>query len=466
MASQFSLLQTRRFLPMFLTQFLGALNDNVFKQALILLFTYQAASLSSLSPSVLNNLSAMLFILPYFLFSATAGQIADKYEKSQLTRLIKLFEIGIMALATIGFLLHHFVLLFVALFLMGTHSAFFGPIKYAILPQLLQEDELVGGNALFEMGTSLAILIGMIIGGVVMVESGDNLLGISLLVLSIAGLGYLSSRQVPARSVGNANLRVDWNIFRTSTQALRYLKGLPSVFWTVLGISWFWYYGATFLTQIPQFTKQTLHGSEPVVTFLLTVFSVGIGLGSLMCERLAGHRVNLKLVPIGAIGLCLFAIDLYFSVHQLQPASHDQSLNLILSQAEYYRTFLDLFCIGVFGGFYIVPLYAYMQAHSPHSHRARVIAANNILNALFMVASAIVAMLALSELKLGLDELFLLTSGLSIVVSALVIYKVKHLSKGDPVTFEPEAGLEQSTSPQSTIDTMHDKTMHDKSQNP
>ena len=427
MASQFALLKTRRFVPMFLTQFLGAFNDNVFKQAMVLFLTYQAASHIGLSVSLLNNLAAMLFILPYFLFSATAGQLADKHDKAQLSRLIKILEIIIMLIASVAFILHWYGLLFVALFLMGTHSTFFGPIKYAYLPQALSTDELVGGNALFQTGTSMAILTGMMLGGVVIAGTGEHhLIWTSLAVLIIACLGYLASRHIPAMPPLSPDLKVDWNIVRTSAHTIRDAWQLRPVFYAIIGISWFWYYGATFLTQIPQFTQQILHGDESVVILLLTLFSVGVATGSLLCRKLAGTHVNLKLLPFGVLGLTVFAIDLYVALTGLQPTATDhQTIAQLLSHSQYWRVLIDLTGLGLFGGFYIVPLYAYMQMYAPEAARARVIAANNIINALFMVVSAIVAMIVLGVLKLSLPVLFVLTAILNVAVGGLVIYKTK-----------------------------------------
>ena len=295
------LLSTRRFLPMFVTQFFGALNDNVYKQALLLVITYGWIHQQAASVSTLNNLAALLFILPYFIFSATAGQIADKYERAKLVRIIKIFEIVIMLIGAAGFLLGQLWLLLLALFLMGTHSTFLGPIKYAILPEILKPNELMSGNALFQSGTSVAILLGMILGGAVISTSQGNLLWISLTVIILAVLGYFSSRFVLKQTVTSAALKIDWNFFRTSYQTLKYAKSLPMVFLILLGNSWYWFYGATYLTQIPQMTQQNLHASENVVSLLLTLFSVGIGVGSLLCRRIGGSEVNLKMVPMGAI---------------------------------------------------------------------------------------------------------------------------------------------------------------------
>lgn len=434
MASQFELLTTRRFLPMFLTQFFGALNDNIFKQGLLLVFTYQLISSTTQDTSTLNNLAALLFVLPYFLFSATAGQIADRYEKANLTRWLKGAEIVIMLLATIGFMTKQLWLLLFALFLMGTHSTFFGPIKYAILPQILTDKELMSGNALFQTGTSLAILFGMILGGVVMANSHGNLLWISLTVISIAIAGFSASRFILKQPINSPNLCINWNFLATSIDTLKYSYKIPPVFFAIIGISWFWFYGATYLTQIPLLTQKILHAGETVVSLLLTLFSIGVGVGSLLCRRLSGAEVTLKLVPFGAIGLSVFAIDLFFSIQGLPvlPANMAQNellgIQAIIGQAAYWRVMFDIVMIGLSGGFYIVPLYAYMQAQSPDTHRARIIASNNILNALFMVVSAIISIVVLSQLKLSLASLFLFTAILNAFVCFFVLKKLRHLS--------------------------------------
>lgn len=421
------LLGTRRFLPMFVTQFFGALNDNVYKQSLLLVITYGWINQQSASVSTLNNLAALLFILPYFIFSATAGQIADKYERSQLVRGIKILEIVIMLIGSAGFLLGHLWLLLIALFLMGVHSTFFGPIKYAILPEILKPNELMSGNALFQSGTSMAILIGMILGGAVISASDGNLFWISLTVITIAVLGYISSRFVLKQNVTSPDIQIDWNFFRTSFQTLRYAKSLPIVFLILLGNSWYWFYGATYLTQIPQLTQQNLHASENVVSLLLTFFSVGIGVGSLLCRRIGGIEVNLKMVPIGAIGLTVFAFYLAASLAFVPERSGEMlGLKDVFTQGwSYYHVMLAVTLLGISGGFYIVPLYAMMQAFSPRSHRARVVAANNILNAVFMVSSAIFSIIILSIFKIDIKILFSITAILSAIFTTWLLFKLK-----------------------------------------
>ncbi|WP_333641915.1 MFS transporter [Acinetobacter johnsonii] len=430
------LLSTRRFLPMFITQFFGALNDNVYKQALLLVITYGWINQQAADVSTLNNLAALLFILPYFIFSATAGQIADKFERSQLIRGIKVLEIVIMLIGSAGFLLGNLWLLLLALFMMGTHSTFFGPIKYAILPEILKPNELMSGNALFQSGTSIAILVGMILGGAVISMSQGNLIWISLTVVIIAVLGYFSSRFILKQKVSSPDLKIDWNFFRTSFQTLKYAKSIPLIFMILLGNSWYWFYGATYLTQIPQLTQQNLHASENVVSLLLTFFSVGIGVGSLLCRRIGGSEVNIKMVPIGSIGLTLFAFYLALSL-AFVPERTGAMMNvadMFNHGAIYYHVMLAVTLLGISGGFYIVPLYAMMQAYSPRSHRARVVAANNILNAVFMVSSAIFSIIILSVLKIDIKILFSITAILSAVFTVWLLYRLKPMLK----TVQPE----------------------------
>ena len=425
------LLSTRRFLPMFLTQFFGALNDNVYKQALLLVITYGWIQQQTAGISTLNNFAALLFILPYFIFSATAGQLADKYERSQLVRILKIAEILIMLIGTAGFLLGSLWLLLLALFLMGTHSTFFGPIKYAILPEILKPNELMSGNALFQSGTSMAILIGMILGGAVISMSQGNLLWISLTVLTIACLGYFSSRFILKQEVSSPNIQIDWNFFRTSFQTVKYAKSLPLIFLILLGNSWYWFYGATYLTQIPQLTQQNLHASENVVSLLLTFFSVGIGVGSLLCRKIGGSEVNIKMVPLGAIGLTIFALYLAISL-SFVPERTGPLLGLyevFHGGWSYYHVMIAVTFLGISGGFYIVPLYAMMQAYSPRSHRARVVAANNILNAIFMVSSAIFSIIILSILKIDIKILFCITAVLSAIFTIWLLIRLKPMLK-------------------------------------
>lgn len=430
MANQFYLFKKRKFTAMFFTQFLGAFNDNIFKQALILILTYTAASQLALPVSILNNLAAMLFILPYFLFSALAGQVADKYEKSTLVKKIKLLEIIIMATATVGFLFEWYGLLFVALFLMGTHSTFFGPIKYAYLPENMDKDELVGANGLFQMGTSLAILTGMIFAGV-LTQLDKPLQWTSVSVMVVAVLGYVAALCIPKTTKTTQAMTIDWHILRTSFRIISYLYRLPLLFFVILGNSWFWFYGAIFLTQTPEFSKSILHGNESVVIFLLTLFSVGTALGSLLCKTLTKNQVSLRLFPIAVSGLTVFAVALYLMLSHWQVIGGEAYYGigelLAVSGSFWVATFL--FLLGFFGGMYIVPLYAFMQAYAPVSHRARIVGANNIFNALFMVVSAIFAMLVVGVLGRSIGELFLLT-GLMNALFGVFLYKKLHQYQG------------------------------------
>lgn len=419
MSSQFQLMRERRFRPFFFTQFLGAFNDNVFKTALITLVAFRAGQLTSVDAKSLATLLPGLFILPFFLFSATSGQLADKFEKSRLVRFVKVLEIGIMLLAAYGFLFSILWPLVAALFLMGLHSTLFGPVKYAYLPQHLRQEELVGGNGMVEMGTFVAILLGQILGAWLAVTSADGVMT-SLAVVGLAVLGYLTSRGIPDSPAADPGLRINWNPLTETFRSLKFAYGNRVVWLSMLGISWFWFYGATLLAQFPTYAKEVLEGDESLFILLLAVFSLGIGLGSLLCERMSGHKVEIGLVPFGAIGLTLFGIDLYFFTPVLPAAGAVNDVWHFIAQPGNWRGLADIILLGLFGGFYIVPLYALIQTRSEKSHQSRIIAANNILNALFMVISAGVSML-LFGLGLSIPELFLATALFNAVV-AIYIY--------------------------------------------
>jgi 1-acyl-sn-glycerol-3-phosphate acyltransferase len=417
--SQFDLLKERRFAPFFWTQFLSAGNDNIYKNALVIFVAFHAATLTSLDPNALVNLAGAVFIAPFVLLSATSGQLADKFEKSRLIRWIKLLEIAIMLVGLAGFWLRDLALLFTGLALMGVHSTLFGPVKYAILPQHLKPEELIGGNGLVEMGTFVAILLGTIAGGLVVAIAGSGPVIAGAVAVGVAVIGYLVSRAIPHTPAVDPGLRINWNPFSETWRNLVLAQGNRVVWLSMLGISWFWFYGATFLAQFAGFSRDVLGGDEHVVTFLLALFSIGIGIGSLLCERLSGRRVELGLVPFGSIGLTVFAVDLWFSSRDLS-ASGLAGLDVFFANPAHWHVAADLVLIGLFGGFYIVPLYALIQERSAPSHRSRIIAANNILNALFMVVSA---GLAIGLLKVGLSipELFLVTALMNAAV-ALFIY--------------------------------------------
>lgn len=424
--SQFSLLRSRRFLPFFLTQLLGAFNDNIFKQALILgiLFKLNAQA----DQALLINLCALLFILPFFLFSALGGQFGEKFAKDALIRAIKLGEVLIMLAGAVGVLLGNLPLMLLVLFLMGSQSALFGPVKYSILPQALREDELVGGNALVETGTFLAILGGTIGAGLLMASS-DYAALVAGSVVGVAVLGYLASRFIPFAHASLPQLALDWNILRQSWQIMRMGLGQrPAVSRSLIGNSWFWFLGAVYLTQIPAFAKDWLHGDESVVTLILTLFSLGIGLGSMLCERLSGGKVEIGLVPFGSIGLSLFGILLWAGSGQLAPADSAYDWLSLLAQPGSLTLLGCVVGLGLFGGFYIVPLYALIQSRTAEQERARVVAANNILNALFMVASALLSIFFLSVAGLSVPELFLVVSLMNVAVNCYIFKIVPEFS--------------------------------------
>lgn len=420
-------MRERRFRPFFFTQFLGAFNDNVFKTALITLVTFRAGQLTNLDGKMLATLLPGLFILPFFLFSATSGQIADKFEKSAVARAVKVFEICIMLLAAWGFLVNLLWPLVTALFLMGVHSTLFGPVKYAYLPQQLKKDELVGGNGMIEMGTFVAILLGEVLGAWLATAPQGSVMT-SMIIVGLAVLGYWMSRGIPLSPAADPQLKINWNPFTETWRNIAFVRGNRVVWLSILGISWFWFYGATVLAQFPNYAKEVLGGDESVFILLLTVFSFGIGSGSLLCERLSGNKVEIGLVPFGAIGLTLFGVDLYFASNAVTATMPMTMTAIPLGYREFigvvahWRVLADIALIGLFGGFYIVPMYALIQTRSEKSHLSRVIAANNIINALFMVISAIVSMV-LFKLGLSIPQLFLATALFTAVV-AIYIYSL------------------------------------------
>jgi len=416
MSSQFQLLNEQRFRPFFLTQFLGAFNDNVFKTALITLVAFHTNSLTSMSGSMLATLLPGLFIMPFFLFSATAGQIADKLEKSKLIRMIKVFEIWIMLFASAGFFLHNIWLLAAALFMMGTHSTLFGPVKYSYLPQHLKENELIGGNGMVEMGSFVAILLGQVLGAWLSMQSHHELYT-SITIIVIGFLGYFSSQGIPETPAMVSHLKINWNPITETIRNVKLFWPQQTIWVAIVAISWFWFYGATLLAQFPNLAKTVLHGDESVFIMLLSVFSIGIGIGSLLCEKLSKGNLELGLVVFGAIGLSLFGIDLYASSTSIHEASSGIALDYkgFLSNLNHWRLMADIALIGLFGGFYIVPLYVLIQTRSDKNYQSRVIAANNIMNAFFMVASTIFSVLIFKQ-KFTVPELFLTTALLNAVI--------------------------------------------------
>jgi len=419
MSSQFQLMREKRFRPFFFTQFLGAFNDNVFKTSLITLVAFHTASLTTIDGGTLATILPGLFILPFFLFSATAGQLADKFEKSQIIRLVKVFEIGIMLFASAGFFLHNIWLLATALFMMGIHSTLFGPVKYSYLPQHLKENELIGGNGMVEMGSFVAILLGQVLGAWLATQAHHEIIT-SIAVLFIAASGYWVSRGVPLSPAADANLKINWNPITETFYSLKFAWKHQTVWLALIAISWFWFFGATLLAQFPSFAKNVLHGDESVFILLLTVFSLGIGTGSLLCEKLSRGKVELGLVVFGALGMTLFGADLASSGTQIQQdlagTQTLQDVQAVMGQASHWRVLVDIACLGIFGGFYIVPLYALVQTRSEKSHQSRVIATNNILNALFMVVSVGFSIFLFNQ-GLTIPQLFLATAMLNVAVT-------------------------------------------------
>lgn len=418
---QLALLRSRKFWPLFWTQFLGAFNDNLFKNALVMLVTFRSLSVAGLAADQVVMLSGGVFILPFFLFSASAGQLADKLRKSDLMRRVKLAEIPIMGLAAVGFWTDSPGLLLGVLFLMGLQSSVFGPAKYSVLPEVLDADELIGGNALVEMGTFVAILLGTIAGGVAIAagERGPSFAAMAVVCVAVAG--YVCSRRILPTPPGDPGLRFDYNPVRPTWQTLSITRRNRPVFLSILGISWFWFFGASFMVLLPSYGKDVLGGDENTVTTYLALFCVGISLGSMMCERLSRRRLELGLVPLGSIGMTVFAADLFLVGVPPMPFDATGTLDLaaFFTAPGRIRVGVDLFMVAVFGGLYTVPLYTMMQQRSPEHIRARVIAGNNILNACFMVVSSIM-LLGLSALGAGKPEVFLTLAVLNAIVSVFI----------------------------------------------
>ena len=419
--SQFDLLRQRRFAPFFWTQFLGAGNDNIFKFAFTVLATFHAAEWGGLDAKLAGPVIGGLFILPFVLFSATAGQLADKYDKAAIARLVKNLEIGFMLVTGAGFVWQLPAALYVGVFLMGCHSTLFGPAKFAYLPQHLRETELTGGNGLVEMGTFVAILLGTMLGGALVAIPGMGPTYVAVISIVIAIAGRIASGFIPASPAPVPELKINWNPFTETWANLKIANQNRVVFLSMIGISWLWFFGSIFLTSFTGFAKEVLSGNEQVVTLLLATFSVGIGVGSVLCEKMSGHRVEIGLVPFGAIGMTVFAVDLYFAARGLTAGTLIGTAEFI-NVGSNWRIMADLFLLAMFAGFYSVPLYALMQARTDKKFRARIIAANNILNALFMVVASLMAA-ALLQAGLTLPQLYLVVGIMNAAV-ALFIFKL------------------------------------------
>ena len=419
--SQFALLFTRRLGPLFVTQFFGAFNDNLFKAALTVLFVYGGLIAVEHTDFAVNG-AAALFVLPYFLFSALAGQLADKYEKSRMVRRIKTIEIVIAFLAGASLLLQSFTLMLTVLFLLGVQSCFFGPLKYSLLPQHLQETELVGGNAVVEMGTFVAILVGTIVGTLI---GGVELVSkwLFALVMAVAVAGYLACRHIPHAAANDPEQRTQWNPIRSTWRLISLAREQKSVFLSLLGISWFWLIGAVYIAQIPNLARVYLAGGPTVVTLLLTVFTVAVALGSLLCEKLSGRRIEIGLVPFGALGISIAGIDTYFAILAVEGAGLRNAWTFLAGEGT-VRLLVDLLLLGAFSGMFVIPMQALIQSRTPEHRRARIIAASNVLNSLAMVIGAGTAILWLSVLGLTIPTLLLAISITNLAVAAFIFHQV------------------------------------------
>ncbi|MFT5398728.1 MAG: 1-acyl-sn-glycerol-3-phosphate acyltransferase, partial [Gammaproteobacteria bacterium] len=419
MPESIKLLSSKRFCPFFITQILGAFNDNLYKNGLTIFIAFQAANISQENSNSLVNIAAGLFILPFFLFSPIAGQLADKFEKSILIRRIKLLEIVIMLLAAVAFIAQSPAMLVAILFLMGTQSALFGPVKYSLLPQILKPEELVGGNAMVEFGTFVAILLGLIV-GVFTIGIGTTAMALAVVITAI--IGYLASRSIPLIAAADPGLKISFNIPRQTLAILRDARANQTVFFSILGISWFWFIGITYVTQLPNYVRYELGGDEQVYVLLLAMFSIGIGAGSFLCERLSGRIVEIGLVPIGALGLTVFGIDIYFSQNLASGPELIDTASFI-AQPGSLRVIFDILMLGVSGGIYIVPLYALVQQRSDAKKRSRIIAANNVLNALFMVVASLYGLFALSA-GISIPLLFCIMAVMNAAVALFIFTMV------------------------------------------
>ena len=428
--SQTALLRERRFGPLFWTQFQAAFNDNFFKNALVILITFRLAAGSGagatgLDAKTLSNISLGLFILPYFIFSATAGQMADKYEKSRLIRWVKFAEIIIMLLACAGFYLNNVFFLLAVLFGLGTQATIFGPVKYSILPQVLKEEELIGGNGLIELGTFVSILIGTILGGILILQEPHGKLIVCAVLVLASTAGWLCSCRIPIVEPTDPSLKINWNPISQTYKIYQFTRENRTIYLSILGISWFWLFGAMFLSLFPTYCTEVLDANEQVVTLFLAMFSIGIGIGSASCEKLSEGKIELGLVPFGSIGMTVFTVDLFLASfgwpHSPLPHTMMGAMEF-LGHLRGWRIIFDLLMFGVFGGFYIVPLYTLIQKRSEPSHRSRIIAGNNIINALFMVISAGITIVLL-KMGMSIPQVFLVGAIMNAVV-ALYIYNI------------------------------------------
>ncbi len=420
MINSSSLLKTRRFLPLFLTQFLGALNDNIFKNALVIYIAYSGI-VNADNSEVMVTLVALIFILPFFLFSALAGQFADKCDRAKIARIVKAIEIFIMTLAVLAFYLHNVYLLYLALFLMGSQSAFFGPVKYAIIPQLMSKDEVVAANGLISGATFIAILVGTVFGGLLILVE-DGILIIAALIIIAAILGFIISCSIPAGDP-SAKINIDYNIFRQTSRIIAIARQKRDVFLAILGVAWFWFIGATFLGQLPNYVSKILFANNEVVTLFLTIFSLAIAIGSVICNKLLKGQASAIFAPISLLFVSIFIADLYFASLAYQPVVAKVGFlgfDGFLSSLGSHRIIVDLFFIALFCGIYVVPLYSIIQLFSTNANRSRIIAALNILDSAFMIISAIVAMIIFA-CGFAVIDIFLFLAIVNLAIILLVV---------------------------------------------
>lgn len=419
---------TKRFFPYFVTQCLGALNDNIYKNVLLLMVTYSQIDSLPMSVDLFVNLAAGLFILPFFLFSAHAGAIADNMDKAKLIRRLKLIELVIMSCAATAIMTQSAILMLVLLFMTGTQSAYFGPVKYALLPQALKSDELVKGNAWVEMGTFLSILIGTLSAGLLLAIPNGMLIA-SCIVITLSLLGFLSSANIPSLPSKKSD-KVKFEPVTGLKKTLKLAQKQRGIWMSILAISWFWFMGATYLTQFPNFAREHLFADSTVVSLLLALFSVGIATGSWLCEKLSFNQVELGILPFGILGLTIFSADLLWAVPAIESfPSQYYDVQSFVAQSSHTRVMTDLFLVGVSGGVFIVPLYAFIQSRSEEGECAQSIAANNIMNALFMVASAAVSILVLSVLEFSIVELFAILAVGNFIVAIYVYRQVPEFTQ-------------------------------------
>ncbi|MEM7645316.1 MAG: MFS transporter [Pseudomonadota bacterium] len=413
----------KKFAPFFWTQFWGAFNDNFFKNALVVLVAFRGVQLLGLDSGALIAAAGGLFILPFFLFSPLAGQLCDKYEKSRVIRATKVLEIVIMLLAALGFLLQNYLILLFLLFLMGTQSAFFGPAKYSIIPDIVSEKRLTEATAFIELGTFLSILLGTIAGGLITSVSGADL-WIGLGLIAFAVIGYWTSRGVPATPIGAPQLKITYNPFPEYLSLWRIIASKPSIFYSVFAISWFWFFGAGVLSVLPIYVKDYLMGTEGVVTLFLAMFTVGVGIGSMLCEKMSRGEAEIGVVPIGAVGMTLFFLDIYWVGMPWEEAvAGSVSVPQFFSSFNGIRLTVDFILMAVFGGIFIVPLYTLLQERSEASLRSRVIAANNVFSAFFMVLASILV-LVFYQIPLNPVEIFATFSIMNLVVTFAIFARV------------------------------------------